>query len=394
MAAFFAAFVRRGRVFEEEGPVTEREQICIETAQQGHGLATQLALAVARVLALLQRLCPHLPSDIMSEIALAAIELPEASNREVCRCHGGAPPSISLKAPQNGVSQQRHVRCTLCGKVSLATIAVRVPTSEGLVVMMATIAGGDAVWKPCRHFHREIANSRAVRHRMSGLHSFRTIVCSEWVMSGTAEYVLDLEHLQQPGSFGVGVVTPDAAVNCDTAWVAGSRWENSGGLIIEGLVGDVNMQERSEYDEIRAIDTRTKLRNFVAIDDTSTSSSSSPSLPSLSQLEVGGLRQGQQLWVRIDASRGTMDIAFCSGESMGTGRGPILRLQMPEQPSHSRVRHRSHSRSEEEEEGDEEMSEDSSISSANGWRSHGRTPFTLAIGLKFAGDTARLRRLV
>jgi hypothetical protein len=60
------------------------------------------------------------------------------------------------------------------------------------------------------------------------------------------------------------------------------------------------------------------------------------------------------------------------------------------------VRHRSHSRSRDEEgdEGDEEMSEDGSISSANGWRSHGRTPFTLAIGLKFAGDTARLRRLV
>ena len=65
-------------------------------------------------------------------------------------------------------------------------------------------------WRPCRHFHREGDGLRAVRHRWSGLHSFRTIICGEWVIRGTVTYELHFPRLEAPCAVGIGVVNPQA----------------------------------------------------------------------------------------------------------------------------------------------------------------------------------------
>jgi hypothetical protein len=409
MDALLAEMFRRARDGrgEEDGGATDREHTSLEIAQGGHDLATELALSVARVIALLQHLCPRLPSDVMCEIAEAALELPSQSARQMCACRGDAPPSLTIRPSAAHASQHQHVRCAVCGEVALATMAVRNPTPEGMVVIWVTLAGSEAVWKDCRHFHREQSASRAVRHRMSGLHSFRTIVCSDWILSGAAEYMLVAEQLQQPGSLSVGMVTPDADVNDNICWVAGTRdREHSWGICIEGLVEDV-VDESEEYNEVRTFDARVHLPGFAVVTgDTASSgaSSSSPSSLLLPQLEAGGLQQGQRFWIRIDADKRTLEIAFCSDE----GKGPVLRLQLPaltSSHSHARAptrtrmfprpnsfaRVRSRSRSyEEEEEEEEEESQDEVWERTT---ASDRDPLALAVGLKFACDTVWLTRI-
>ena len=69
---------------------------------------------------------------------------------------------------------------------------------------------------------------------MSGLHSFRTVVCGEWVAEGTARYRVRFPQLTHPTAAGIGVVTTEANVNSEVAWCAGTRgWSNAWGLCVE-----------------------------------------------------------------------------------------------------------------------------------------------------------------
>ena len=60
-----------------------------------------------------------------------------------------------------------------------------------------------------------------MRHRASGLHSFRTIVASEWVHRGRVQYLVTMEKLREPFAFGIGVVRPDSNVNSALGWTPG-----------------------------------------------------------------------------------------------------------------------------------------------------------------------------
>eukprot|EP00966_Prymnesium_polylepis_P175039 4050278-Prymnesium_polylepis.1 len=128
-----------------------------------------------------------------------------------------------------------------------------------------TVTVGEASFKPCRHFMREHpatgqqSDRCAMRHRLSGLHSFRSIVASEWVIRGKVTYEIILERLRSlssPVALSVGCVTPECEVNRDTGWAAGMRgWEASWGVCVEEYPGD---DDDPSLHEIRAIDSRAK----------------------------------------------------------------------------------------------------------------------------------------
>jgi len=90
----------------------------------------------------------------------------------------------------------------------------------------------------------------AIRHRLSaGLPHFRTIVADEWILSGSAAYMLHVVKLRQPSAIAVGIVSPAATVNCDTAWAAGTRgWKDAWGYCYEALLDD-----QEHVDEERAL---------------------------------------------------------------------------------------------------------------------------------------------
>ena len=90
------------------------------------------------------------------------------------------------------------------------------PSGDWHNMRSGVVSVGDGSFKPCRHFHVEDGGG-AVRHRMSGLHSFRTIVVGEWVLSGRVTYAVQLDNMRWPLALGVGCVTPRCDVNSDTA---------------------------------------------------------------------------------------------------------------------------------------------------------------------------------
>ncbi len=130
---------------------------------------------------------------------------------------------------------ERLVVCADCGKATLAAFAPRVlPAGKGgdwhTLRLVNLHAPGRAIhFKPCRHFHRQrpggdgyvLAKDFAMRHRASGLHSFRTIVANEWVHRGCVWYSVTLEKLREPFAFGIGVVRPDSNVNSALGWTPG-----------------------------------------------------------------------------------------------------------------------------------------------------------------------------
>lgn len=126
----------------------------------------------------------------------------------------------------------------------------------------ATATAGAASFSPSRHFMPEQAQSGqrdhscAVRHRMSGLHSFRTAVVSEWVLCGRVAYEITLESigaLASPAAIGVGCVAPTCDVNCDTAWAPGTwGWRDCWGVCIEEHPTE---EHDPSLHEIRAIGT-------------------------------------------------------------------------------------------------------------------------------------------
>ena len=142
----------------------------------------------------------------------------------VCTCGptpaAGGSTSLVLWAAPSDAAPDTRVLCAYCGHLRKVTTRPVVPLAGEQWPLRTARVSSPALptWSPCRHFHREAGETHAVRHRWSGLHSFRTIVCGEWVVRGSVTYELHFPRLDAPCAVGIGVVNPRAAVNSDIAW--------------------------------------------------------------------------------------------------------------------------------------------------------------------------------
>lgn len=216
----------------------------------------ELAAGVSRLIGILGT---SLPQELAMTIAQSILEfIPDMAmkgcRKELCSCFEGSP-CLTLDA----ASSPARAACAACGALSRLACIPRLPRPGGGSWSMrgVRLECGDGAWKTCpcacrgecaesRHFQfDEAGRSLAVRHRMSGFHSFRTVVSDEWVLGGMVSYKLSLETLRPPCAIAVGVVTPKAQVNCDTAWAAGTRsWEHAWGYCTEGFI-DIPNQQRA-----------------------------------------------------------------------------------------------------------------------------------------------------
>ena len=208
---------REGRL---EGPATDGERARLDLArcQQPH-VRSILAISCARVASYLRQLAVQLPEEMIvaiaqevcrSEAEAGSLQLP------ACKCSRfGADPeagraTLTFTSPPLPVCR---AVCWRCGETSIVRCTPRVRPLHGgqwhdlHTATLAVRAG----FKPCRHFHIEAGGTfhgaqavDAVRHRMSGLHSFRTIVASEWLLSGAITYEVRLGVLRAPLAIAVG----------------------------------------------------------------------------------------------------------------------------------------------------------------------------------------------
>ena len=240
-----------------EGSTNESERESLETAFAAEVSAASeaqqaVALSAARALSVLRHVEePELPLEVQLDIAERSAA-GDGIKRCTCMTNQAAPQLTwgVANAPANGA----YTICASCFRLRSAVVTPRIPQPDGVLPLRPLgVNLSKPTWKACRHFHREgsgnEANQHAVRHRMSGLHSFRTIACGEWLIRGSVTYELIFPTLVAPASAGIGVVTPHTDVNTDTAWCAGTRgWVDSWGLCIEG-----QLDEEDDRHEIRAI---------------------------------------------------------------------------------------------------------------------------------------------
>lgn len=242
-----------------EGQTTEGERARLDLARGPQQLEVRIILAIscARVASLVRQLPVQLPEEMILAIA-----------QEVCRweAQAGTLPlgacsceplergraTLSFASPPPPACR---AMCCRCGGTSIVRCTPRVRPLDGGQwhdLYRATLAVR-ATFKDCRHFHIEPGGTRgpcAVRHRMSGLHSFRTIVAGEWLLSGAVTYEVRLDLLRAPLAVAVGCVTPRCAVNGDVAWAPGTRGcRGAWGVAIEGC----SAPEDEPAHEIRAL---------------------------------------------------------------------------------------------------------------------------------------------
>ena len=268
-------------------------------------------------------------------------------------------------APANGA----YTICASCFRLRSAVVTPRVPLPDGVLPLRPLgVHLSKPTWKACRHFHREgsgnEANQHAVRHRMSGLHSFRTIACGEWLIRGSVTYELIFPTLVAPFSAGIGVVTPHTDVNTDTAWCAGTRgWIDSWGLCIEGL-----LDEEDDRHEIRAIPGDAWAESCAPGDV--------QDRDDVLVAKALGLQQGDRFHVTIDADKRSLTIKLVARRAGGSSAELPAPLTMPLN-THPSVMLPS------------QLGEYHS----SPWP-RDRPPLALAVALKFAGDTCVLARRV
>jgi hypothetical protein len=410
----------------EEGPATpEERQLLREAADQQALAELQAAVAIdaARcVHTVHEALGAHaagvgLPPEIAAAVVRAAVTVvDDAARRRLCGCAliGTGRHSLHWEGGTTDCGKAgAGLVCAHCGKLVHATVwpRVRQPGGEPCPVGGARISAGTepAAWKQCRHFHIEGGSGTvAVRHRMSGLHSFRTVVAAEWVFAGAVTYELTLQTAALPGAglaLGIGMVTPSAQVNSDVAWAPGTRdWAHAWGLCIEGRpgaqpqrraaqAGGEDDQEEEEEDEdeedgrhdnqIRAIETPWFCGGRGATVD-------APRFcPALSE--------GTRFRVTIDATKRSLRVCAVVGggeqqeeeeeEEQLCGelwlQGEEAETEVSESPLYMSS---SDEDEEEEEEEAEEGDGESAGAAAAAVHAVGKAPFALALALKFAGD--------
>jgi len=242
-----------------EGHATEREQqqlSHVDAESPALRLQEGLALQAARTMKGLREAAPALPSEVLLVISDQVCSLKTTTVTGMCSCTKDQQPTDDIMRPGAGIT----CVCAECGCPRVVSVHPKIPFDGDILRLQSrrVSSGVRARWKFCRHFHRdahgEVEHCVAVRHRASGLHSFRTIVCDEWVVSGSQSYRLHLAHLTSPYAVGIGVVTPWANVNATTAWCAGTRgWAHAWGLCIEGPdTGGEHHEIRALEDEVHA----------------------------------------------------------------------------------------------------------------------------------------------
>jgi len=207
-------------------------------------LQCEIATEIYKLMKLARMICPHLSRDVSVMIAAFGICRPKDS---CCDCSDnkdifefswlkGEEESLAADGKDTAFSI-----CASCGKPRCAKLQPRIPhypsseVSPSIVIGMVLISARISTWKPCRHFHLEETGTLAVRHRLSGFHSFRTMVCNEWVVKGTTLYRVRFQSLRRPFSAVIGVVSPKSNVNSDKAWCPGTRsWKHAWGICVEG----------------------------------------------------------------------------------------------------------------------------------------------------------------
>lgn len=243
-------------------------------------LQGEVAIDISKRMRLVQQLSPRLPGDVSASIAALGVGYP---TRLCCTCRNsnqgfdcswqpneeeGPSSSSSLSSYENEKDPAVSV-CTSCIRPRYARFRPRIPRSStpsssgaGLIAPpmmlgMLHVRARAPTWDPNRHFHVELNDTRVVRHRVSGFHSFRTVVCDEMVVKGVVTCRIRFRRRSRhqtttwPFSCGVGVVTPRADINSEIAWCPGTRgWKDAWGLCIEGRANP----SASPYHGMRAMD--------------------------------------------------------------------------------------------------------------------------------------------
>lgn len=361
-----------------EGATTAAERTTLQEAAGAEVLLGQsLALRCARIICYLRQLPVELQPEIMVAIAEEAAESGGLEDcGQICECKqrsDGLTPTFS----SNDSPTTRAV-CHSCGKITFATCRPRVqplPGGDWHNLRSGMVSVRDAFFKSCRHFHVEGGGKSAVRHRMSGLHSLRTIVVGEWVLSGRVTYVVELDNLRWPLALGVGCVTPRCDVNSDTAWAAGSRgWSDAWGVVVEEHAGT----EDEQLSQVRAGERRAGVGGVGEV------FADAPTLADgrgvrmfrqrwLSEEELPVLRAGDSLVCTIDAGRRRFDwrverngttIAPPPNWQPGEGREDLYSVPLAiDEQAEGPLQAESHD------------------------------AFALAVALKFAGDSVSVRRM-
>lgn len=381
-----------------EGCASSEERRWLRQVAGGNRLAElrgAVAVDATRCLHLVQQaLAVHvaddtaLPVDIAAVIVRAVVTgVADSARTQLCGCEllGTGRHSLcwdgwdvaAVAAREAGTEEAGYeaapcIVCARCGKYLRVEVGPRVqqPRGELCPLGRAHVSAGTepAAWKQCRHFHLEGAGGAvAVRHRMSGLHSFRTIVAAEWVFAGTVIYELTFRTVAIPAgglAIGIGMVTPSASVNRDVAWAPGTRdWAHTWGLCIEGEAengGDA-------HNQIRAIETSWFCGGRGATVD-------APRFcPAVSQ--------GTTFRVAIDATRRWLRVCILDPEGQKEQLCGELWLQGEEEESDLP-------------DGSLGLSSDEDIEEESDDEEHavGRAPLALALALKFAGDEVSIVR--
>ena len=279
---------------------------------RGSTLQQDIALSCARSVSMLRQLC-DLPPEVTATMAEKALHV-EDFVASLCSCSvrwQHASPTLTLT--YSASAPPLLVVCAHCGKICVSRCTPRVSMGDGSGfhnLSAVTLCAGAVAFRPCRHFMRERAAGAqvgqndirsAVRHRMSGWHSFRTIVANEWLIRGCVTYEITLDclgSLSSPVAVGIGCVTPSCKVNIDTAWAPGTRgWADCWGFCIEENPSDDDVDSLHES---RALGSARAVFGGQFDDD---------GVPGVWDLgDELNLRTGDVLLVTLDAGRAWRDV--------------------------------------------------------------------------------------
>lgn len=228
-----------------DGPITEDQLALLSTANQHGHLQQAVAARCAEVASMLRHLPCTLPPEIALAIAERSCDLAGLASAWLCNClRGGSSPHADAATAwsADALTPSCLAVCSRCGKASVISCTPRVqpqPGGEWHRLRTAHVATGQVCFERTRHFMFEppTALCHAVRHRMSGYHSFRSVVAAEWVLHGSVAYEIQIDSLcslDKPAALAVGCVSPGCDVNSHIGWAPGLQ-PGSWGFVIEQL---------------------------------------------------------------------------------------------------------------------------------------------------------------
>lgn len=338
------------------GDESDRD-ICIDVTKQyfvtdgsspADELQCEIAVQIVNFMRAIQGLCPQISTDVSLKIASYAISYPSS----MCHCSKVTRNIVWLEPEYS--KKSALVICASCGKPDYTNLKPRIPHPSGNSMIAGTVSISNRLttWMPSRHFIDEAGGALAIRRRISGHHLFRTAVCNEWILSGTASYKVIFQRLTRPYSCGIGMVTPETDLNFDLSWRSDTReWKNAWGFCID---------EREENVMDRYRETRAMEESIVVGDINKTNVTNCSALTSLKEFD--------EFQVTIDATNRTL---LVEGPMKEDSRA-IFKVKLESEffltPNTN----------------GESLSASSHLSQSESYR----LPLALAIALKYTGDQA------